>query len=848
LSTQVNAQRVPLDKQLHASKSTSYEPPATCYAIHDVGRILLSVNNNGTIGRCGAGSYACFEPVRVFYSCQFPSKMYVDYLSYASLWVGAVVGSDTLVSTSYPPSLWSATCEMWPDPPPDGEMQYRSTVTGDESVREGAVSEQDYIAVYTDTLRRETTDYFHWRIHKPLYVEITQRSYAWSYGYAEDLVLFDMTLKNVGDKRLEDLYIGLEVDVDARLGLICSGVGFYDDICGFMTSAPSIQGCGFEDSIGIAWSADADGDPYEGEYHDTLIREAVACFKSARSVTGISILDPSPDEMRFSYNWVAWGYWLPYDFGPRPKGPYRNFKTDGSDWPYGDVNKYFIMSNGEKDYDLSQIGAIENWDPYWMYPGDSIIRAICRGAGLGYVLSFGPYRIFPGEETNFTFAFIGGEDFHTNPLNVWNLPDDWKTYYANVDFSDLTKNATWAKWIYDNPGFDTDGDGYLGKFRVCVHDSIETDTGWIAASADSFWYEGDGVPDYRGAMPPAAPYFWVTPLVNGFHIRFNGCRSETERDVFSNIVDFEGYNIWLGRDDRESSYSLVASYDINNYDKWIWNKKLEPRNYELRDNPFTLEQLRCLYGQGADPCSDITFRPYAFTRGNPYIHPDFTDSMFYFLPHHYNASELGVTSPITKMYPDEPNPATLPLDSLTPDHYTAEGFPKYYEYEFTITNLLSTVPYWVNVTAFDFGSAAAGLNPLETSKTVDAQTAYVYSTEAQAAGQERKIYIYPNPYRKDANYREHGFEGRTADIMPNEKVRAINFTNLPAKCTIRIHTVDGDLVRTIHHDFAPDDPWAHHDEWNMVTRNRNAVMSGLYYWTVEDEFGNVQMGKLVIIM
>jgi hypothetical protein len=33
-----------------------------------------------------------------------------------------------------------------------------------------------------------------------------------------------------------------------------------------------------------------------------------------------------------------------------------------------------------------------------------------------------------------------------------------------------------------------------------------------------------------------------------------------------------------------------------------------------------------------------------------------------------------------------------------------------------------------------------------------------------------------------------------------------------------------------------------------VTRNRNAVMSGLYYWTVEDEFGHVQMGKLVIIM
>ena len=180
LSTQVNAQRVPLDKQLHASKSTSYEPPATCYAIHDVGRIVLSVNNNGVIGQRGVGSSACFEPVRVFYSCQFPSKMYVDYLSYVSLWVGAVVDNDTLVSTSYPPSKWYATGEMWPDPPPDGEIQYRSTVIDDDDIRRGAVSEQDYIAVYTDTLRRETRDYIHRRIHKPLYVEITQRSYAWS--------------------------------------------------------------------------------------------------------------------------------------------------------------------------------------------------------------------------------------------------------------------------------------------------------------------------------------------------------------------------------------------------------------------------------------------------------------------------------------------------------------------------------------------------------------------------------------------------------------------------------------------------------------------------------------------
>jgi hypothetical protein len=158
------------------------------------------------------------------------------------------------------------------------------------------------------------------------------------------------------------------------------------------------------------------------------------------------------------------------------------------------------------------------------------------------------------------------------------------------------------------------------------------------------------------------------------------------------------------------------------------------------------------------------------------------------------------------------------------------------------------VPYWVNVTVFDFGSPAAGLRPLETSKTIGAQTAYVFNSDMQAFGQDSKVYVYPNPYRIDGQYRLHGYEGRTEELMPNEKVRAIHFANLPAKCTIRIFTVDGDRVRTIHHDYDPNDPYAHHDEWNMVTRNRNMVMSGLYYWSVEDEYGNVQMGKLVIIM
>ena len=46
----------------------------------------------------------------------------------------------------------------------------------------------------------------------------------------------------------------------------------------------------------------------------------------------------------------------------------------------------------------------------------------------------------------------------------------------------------------------------------------------------------------------------------------------------------------------------------------------------------------------------------------------------------------------------------------------------------------------------------------------------------------------------------------------------------------------------------PNDPNARHDSWDLVTRNKQEVVSGLYYWVVEDFNGQVQIGKLVILM
>ena len=70
------------------------------------------------------------------------------------------------------------------------------------------------------------------------------------------------------------------------------------------------------------------------------------------------------------------------------------------------------------------------------------------------------------------------------------------------------------------------------------------------------------------------------------------------------------------------------------------------------------------------------------------------------------------------------------------------------------------------------------------------------------------------------------------------------FTNLPARCTIKIFTVAGDLVRTLRHD----DPAEGKQAWDVLSEYGRAIASGLYIYVVENlDTGEIQRGKLVII-
>lgn len=207
------------------------------------------------------------------------------------------------------------------------------------------------------------------------------------------------------------------------------------------------------------------------------------------------------------------------DFGPRkagtPDDPFRDF-GGFLGTPEGDRNKYYIMRHAEFDYD-QLFCALDHTADGWL-PRDEQAYNFADGFDTRYLLSCGPFDIDPGEVLPMSFAYIGGENFHTDCNAFENLFDanDPYPFYNQLNFEDLGINSMWASWIYDNPGVDTDGDGYYGKYRICVYDStfafdtasfnpLVVDTIVVYLEADTIYYEGDRVPDFRGAAPPRRP-------------------------------------------------------------------------------------------------------------------------------------------------------------------------------------------------------------------------------------------------------------------------------------------------------------------------------------------------------
>lgn len=411
------------EQQLSASNTTVVTDPRVdwpvWYGVQQSGKVEMTFDCFGTLGT-GFHRWLSEEYGWPQSSFNAPAGSNVKYLWGGALWIGGVVGQDTLVSLGA--DGWFSDTELLPTNIQDGSL--RGTVTQIPSVSDFAMR-----AEFTDTADLALLNPYPMP-HTPLGIIMALRSHVWRQPGLDNIVLFDLVITNVSDQTIRDASVGLYMDTDIHHLSIGSSGGYLDDLTGSRRDE------------GIAYAIDNDGDPIDGQFVDTFSTSKAIAAKFLR--TSFAPTDTS-------YNWWLSSFAPSQDFAPRMRGtpsdPFRDFGTEGGlGTPMGDSNKYYILSHHEWDYDQIQTGTIGLNDSVWLPPDTSgtISWDIGTGRDTRFLLSIGVFDLLPDSSARVLFAVFVGDAIHQQPTNPNNLPYDPATYLANLDFTNLLLTASVA--------------------------------------------------------------------------------------------------------------------------------------------------------------------------------------------------------------------------------------------------------------------------------------------------------------------------------------------------------------------------------------------------------------------
>jgi hypothetical protein len=107
----------------------------------------------------------------------------------------------------------------------------------------------------------------------------------------------------------------------------------------------------------------------------------------------------------------------------------------------------------------------------------------------------------------------------------------------------------------------------------------------------------------------------------------------------------------------------------------------------------------------------------------------------------------------------------------------------------------------------------------------------------QNSDYNEKPYVVPNPYVGMASFEQAPY------AQTGRGERRIEFRGLPVNSTVRIYTLNGELVQTLHHDSG----FQNYIPWNMRSKDNLEIAPGLYIFHVESAGVEDYIGKFAII-
>jgi len=378
----------------------------------NVGNIGLTVTNFGAYGN--GFSLWPEQP-----SCEYPLGSGIEHIFDGGLWVGGFIADDSLGNNARGPFVTTAAVDAasvsnrgggWEFTNQPGDLvKERSSLIDSRYFSPSAVSHQDFVMDYVDT--NITLSNGELIVdHVPLGIAVHQESYAWNFTFANFFVIMNYWIKNVSDKYIDSVFIGLWTDTVVRNTNITSpriGAAFYNK-----------GGNGYNDSLHIAYEFDATGDIGFTDHY-----------------IGIQFLGASAHYD--SVNFVSWQF--------------RNTNNPNFFAPTTDVKRYKKMEG--------YFGGQNRWSSGINH--DDLKKPSNRSV----LITAGPFKtIAPGDSINITFAIVAAKKFGNDPA----------AYDTELQKKNLYSNAAWALRAYNgedkngngvlDPGEDLDGDGKITRY------------------------------------------------------------------------------------------------------------------------------------------------------------------------------------------------------------------------------------------------------------------------------------------------------------------------------------------------------------------------------------------------
>ncbi len=378
----------------------------------NVGNIGLTVTNFGTYGH--GFSLWPEQP-----SCEYPLGSGIEHIFDGGLWVGGFIANDSLGSGRSGPFVTTGAVDAasvanrgggWEFTNQPGSLvKERSSLIDSRFFSPQAVSHQDFVMDYVDTNRTLSNGELIVD-HVPLGLAVHQETYAWNFTFANFFVIMNYWIKNVSDKYIDSVYIGLWTDTVVRNTNITSpriGAAFYNK-----------GGNGYIDSLHVAYEFDATGD-----------------IGFTDSYIGIQFLGANAHYD--SVNFVSWQY--------------KNTTDPNFFAPRTDIKRYDKMAG--------YFGGSNRWS--------SGIRHddLKKPSNRSVLITAGPFKtIAPGDSVNVTFAIVAAKKYGNDPA----------AYDTDIQKKNLYSNAGWALRAYNgedkngngvlDPGEDLDGDGKITRY------------------------------------------------------------------------------------------------------------------------------------------------------------------------------------------------------------------------------------------------------------------------------------------------------------------------------------------------------------------------------------------------